>query len=501
MGINHHNRNRSRRRIPKRVLGVTVLEVLFAIFVVIVGLLGIASIIPLASRHALQSRNQTNAQALGRRWFNEFFTRRLNEHDVYSSELVGYNWQWYKDYTFGGSPPNFYNFQKDYSATYPTAPNPIGILPGTNQSFTYSSGSSFGTARIWGHQAVCIDPTFYTEPDVVQRVNNDIANGVTLPLRLRGYRGAVFPYYEDGLNPTADPFDDVSSSNPWPDQPRMVRVTLGFDTIGVVSSGTVSRKLVDEIFASADDLSITADDTDKTKPAGRRFAVNPLTVSDPTDDVFLKGQVTSEYSWLATMAPAEPFNFDLAADPDAVALQVTNDYLLTLVILHRRDRQFLDPSLTPQSTFSPKDHAEGERLVWVQPLSGAFTGGNGGRVRLIANNNVESDVHIGDWIMLSRHEFVSGSDSTERYAKFRWYRIIAVDQDARVNTLSNASTTGTDPYGNSGGNIVWSRDVVLEGPDWNFAPVGGAGGPHASPTSGTLMKNVINVIERSVSVQ
>lgn len=48
--------------------GATILEVLFAIFVVIVGLLGIASLIPLAARNAVESNAHNNAQSLGPRW-------------------------------------------------------------------------------------------------------------------------------------------------------------------------------------------------------------------------------------------------------------------------------------------------------------------------------------------------------------------------------------------------------------------------------------------------
>ena len=49
----------------------------------------------------------------------------------------------------------------------------------------------------------------------------------------------------------------------------------------------------------------------------------------------------------------------------------------------------------------------------------------------------------------------------------------------------------TDPFGNSGATQVWSRDVVLEGPDWAFA---------GNPTTGALMSNVITVMDRSTIV-
>ena len=45
--------------------GVTILEVLFAIGIAIIGLLGIASILPLAGRQASDSNRAAEAQALG----------------------------------------------------------------------------------------------------------------------------------------------------------------------------------------------------------------------------------------------------------------------------------------------------------------------------------------------------------------------------------------------------------------------------------------------------
>jgi hypothetical protein len=481
--------------------GTTILEVIFAIFVVIVGLLGIASIIPLAARNASDSNAHNNAQALGQRWFQGFFARGLYEHDGFTANGIGYNWQWFKDYPAGGVGPNFVNFEKSYQSG--TGVPGIGVGPGANQSPVNSLSNTSGPgaiSRIWGHQGVCIDPTFFTEPDVRQRLNAHISAGGTGSgtSRVAGYRLAVFPYFDDGFNPVTDPY---SPSDSWQDQPRMMRVSLGFG-----AGMQVSRKLVEDVFASPDDLAITTyaqDPTtgeqikDDTFPATRIFQTDTGgTVTKPT--------AVGEYSWLATVSPAEPrfTQIDTAPKATAMALDTSTDYLISLVVMHRRDKQFIEPGVTPTAG-SPDDKPAGERLVWVVPLSGNFSGGNGGRVRLIANAAVDDTLHIGDWIMLGKHYMVDGLDATRRYAYFRWYRIIAVDQETKTGPLSALSPSGTDPYGAAAGQTVWARDVVLEGPDFNTSltyTVPPAGPSFITPMTGTLMQGVVTVVERSIRV-
>jgi hypothetical protein len=65
--------------------------------------------------------------------------------------------------------------------------------------------------------------------------------------------------------------------------------------------------------------------------------------------------------------------------------------------------------------------------------------------------------------------------------------------------LSNISPLGTDPYGNAAGQTVWSRDVVLEGPDFKLFPdvIGGI----PTPTTGTLVEGVVTVLERRLTIQ
>ena len=398
---NHSNTN----SLAQSRAGTTILEVMFAIFVVIVGLLGIASILPLAARNASDSNAHNNAQALGQRWFASFTALRLNEPNAFSSKQLGYDWYWFRD----NASPGFQVFSH--------LNNPPASLP---------------TSSVWANQSICIDPMFYSEPSVRAR----IAETAGLDA---GYRLAVFPYYRDTYDPLDDP---LATSSSLPPQPRMLRTTLGLS-----STNIASRKLVEDIFASPDDVAFDADETDNTQAAYRLFDASQA-----------KALANGQYSWLATLAPIEPFsNIN----------DLTPTYILSLVVMNRRDREYLATPLPAPGDAEAKP--AGERLVSVLPLSGNFQNGTGGRVRLMANAQTSDVVHIGDWIMLGGYSPVGGS-----FAKFRWYRIIAMNQQP---TLSSGA---------------WSRDVVLEGPDFEFPATG---------AQGTLMSGVVTVVERNVMVR
>ncbi|MCR9292220.1 MAG: hypothetical protein NXI32_05840, partial [bacterium] len=347
-----------------RRAGATVLEVMFAIFVVIVGLMGIASLIPLAARNAEQSNAYNQSLAQGQIWLNDFLARGLNRPNSFTRRGSGFNWQWYNDtaFTTGNNVPvpiGFYNFSKRGIQNTPGNVIPNSFLTPTNSAVTSLAG-----ARIWAQQSVCIDPVFMSDPDVIRSFNTGAA-------RYNGYRASVFPYYEDGHNPIEDGF--APATNAWPDQPRMLRVTLGGN------AGQIPNKLVKDLFVSRDDVATFISDDDKTIPASRLFSQGAV-----------KSLTTGDYTWMATLTP-EPV-------PTPSLTDTTTDYVLSLVILQRRDRQYLAPGTSPPPG-QAESKPQGERLVWVQPLSGDFRGGNGGRVRLLSNQYVEDRVHVGDWIL------------------------------------------------------------------------------------------------------
>ncbi|MFK7737252.1 MAG: hypothetical protein AB8B50_14550 [Pirellulaceae bacterium] len=466
MAVSKKNVSRTMRLQSPSREAATIIEVLFAIFVVVVGLMGIASLFPLAARNAEESNAANNALTQGRIWLSDFVARGFNDHDGLTQTGNGYNWVWRQDYAQPGTPvlqPGLYPVSKF------GPPNNQGTGTArlaSTPTFSNPAHSQLELTRFWSQQSYCLDPLFMSDPDVITGFNAG-GNG-----RVAGFRASVFPYYEDGHNPTEDAAVTPAQA-PWEDQPRMLRVSLGG------GAGQIPRKLVNDLFVSKDDLATLIDDTDDAVPATRIFSAGGG-----------KNLTTGDYTWMATVSP------EFTDSP----LAVTNAYVMSLVIMQRRDRQYIGSTLTPIA--GTKDSKpNGERLLWVYPLSGNFDGGTGGRVRLISNVDVEERLHVGDWIMLGKHYALGGSP-TQRFSVFRWYRIVAADADPIKDQLQNVIPTnpqgnGTDPYGNNSQVQVWARDVVLEGPDWDFTP---ALGTIVTPTSGTLMSNVVTVLERSIQV-
>ncbi len=467
--------------------GVTVLEVLFATGIAISGMLGIASLLLMAGRQASQSNRSLETQTLADDWYNEFLTRGMNHPS---------NWIWYRDFQVPGGGLETNAQLKQFQKLQYTG-SPLARL-------THSTGSRGNQLlRPLGKLSVCIDPSFYSDRAI--RATMSAFNEGSSSL---WYRPAVFPYYQDGFNPLTDSdyLTTSTSGLAWADQPRMLRASLG------TTSSIMSEKQVESMFSSTNELTMLLSEDDKTLAPQRGYQFMPVPGSNPVSPMIAKGANSAKYSWMATLSPLEQ------ADSS-----VESFYTLSLVVMHQRDKLFALPpgafNERTSATPSPEEKPQGERLTWVVPLSGDFTGGNGGRVRLIASSGTKDTLGVGDWIMLSKHVSgvldpsmsVNGSPRAEAYSVYRWYRIIAADADPTVNQLSTlvAGTpwNGQDPYGNTLTEDVWARDVVLDGPDWAFsitAPVTnlatGSTAPMLSPTSGTLVSGVVAVHERVVEI-
>lgn len=460
--------------------GVSVIEVLFAMGVAVIGLLGIASLIPMSAKNASDSLQMSEAAALSNDWYSEFTARGLH---------VSGNWIMFRDF---GPPTATIGFNKQLGATLPAR----GCTPASPLML-----------RELGRESICLDPYFLAQTDV-----QNLATGTLNAGQSNWYRPAVFPYYQDTYNPLVDSAytQAATSSLAWDAQPRMVRVTLP-STAGALVP--MSIRSLEQTFLSTDDLAITLDvpalnidDKDETIPPMRIGQLNSRFAS------------TNHYSWFATMSPAEPI--------PALSTDSTNFYTVSLAVVHNRDLRIFDPAMTIARTGAndpPRvdEKPQGERLMMVEPLSGNFIGGNGGRVRLISSDGTDDDIKSGDWVMLGRTYAGSTPSPTFRpFTVFRWYRIISVEQRAASTLLPppigpppplplqlgnltqvTQSAMGSDPFGHTAASIpnqVWGREVVLEGPDWVFT--GGVAGTVATPTTATMVKGVRTVIERVITI-
>jgi type II secretory pathway pseudopilin PulG len=412
--------------------GVTIIEVLFAIGIVIVGLMGVASLLPLAARNAQVSNEANEGQAYAQRYYAEFVSRGFNKSE---------NWRWFDDNPAFGNK-SFANF--------------------INSAVVRSTGGAVGdNVSTPNRHAICIDPGFYADPltllESASYVFDDTQN----------YRVGLFPYYHDKFNPARNPNSLAVLASPpaLVNRPRLLRVGLH----DPASTRTlIPAKVVQALFNSLDDLATTKP-KDRSLPATR--------ISEPLTTAGLpgRGATQARYSWLATLCPRE-----FGAGETASARQ-ERFYTLSIVVMHRRDRAWFAPTGSDKNEIP-----QGERLLGVTPQSGNFIGGDGGRVTVNASTGIDDNIRIGDWMMFSRYQ---NGDIANRGVICRWYRVVGIDTDTIF-------TGGSPPTG-------WSRNVVLEGPDWVFDELTPPLGVPADdlPTQATLLTNAVTVFERIIPVE
>lgn len=480
-------------------LGVTVLEVLFATVVVVVGLIGIASVIPVAARNAQEATAHTNALNLGLAWSDGFIARGLHQPSPNATQ-ADMSWIWYRDYS--ADPPNtpgpsWEIFQRRGMQSISESERVAGSrnLRFETPSFSIApAGRGDGSRRIWGHMPICLDPFFLSAPSTVRRISDEIQN--IAPTRIGSYRCSVFPYFNDRYDPALDPF---SSPTLTVDQPRMLRVGLAniprsgpvLGTAFLGGKHPMLRSMISGIFASTDELTVD-DSVDESLSAVDRNSRPSRRMFSMTGTNALKSLADGRYTWMATVVPFEPQVSDIDSSSDSLrpfkfTAQPSESALISYVVLNRHSHEYVVGGITPIPG-DTESQPTGERITRVYPLSGNFQGGTGGRVRLIANNSVSSKVNVGDWLMLGRY-FIVDSDGRP-YPFFRWYRVIGASAESEYGPLQllAPTTSPNDPLTQE----VWARDVVLEGPDFAFGP---------TPTFATLVSGVVTVIERQVHLE
>tara|TARA_R110002049_G_scaffold2750_6_gene22052 strand:- start:10503 stop:11768 length:1266 start_codon:yes stop_codon:yes gene_type:complete len=230
---------------------VTLVEVIFSIGVILIGLLGLLSILPLAGRRAQDSLNLNIGSAV-----SESVLARLKSRQSLSN----------------------------------------GELLALDTSVLASPGSP----------SFVIDPLFASLYE--DAANADTSDGITMPPTgtSNGYSELFFPYFKTNHNPFFDPSDTLSTSmaNEWPSaQPRLIRAGIARGTpTPPVGAGLTNLFLDAEqartLVERSDDLPIVRPD-DGSKPA----SYVALQATSTAALNYGKRIPTGEFTWVATVNP------------------------------------------------------------------------------------------------------------------------------------------------------------------------------------------------------
>lgn len=364
----------------RRVSGISLVEVIFAIGVILIGLVGVMSILPLAGRRAQDAITLSVGAAMG---------------DAVSNQLLSKQW-------LNWSMPGQSQYRIRTVAGGLTEQVTIVPMAGINRPYEYSLH----------REAFCIDPMMVRQSTETSAVGS--------------FNSMYFPYYQPGYNPDRNPADNLSGSTAVADNlPHLPAPLRRMVRVGVLRHRGVAQLLTDaEAFQLAervDDLRIERPE-DRTLPALiKGSSATSATAGLPYGARFASG----EYSWMATVVP-EP----------------TSGYAtLSVVTLRNRDRQFDFPDVGEES---PDANAQSERLTAVQTNIGFNGGAGGtvtirGSLNVSPRVEVGNWVMMSSFLVgiaspsYQYQSYYSPTAVPNQFPIHRWYRVAAVDAEPTIN--------------------------------------------------------------------
>jgi hypothetical protein len=385
--------------------GISLMEVLIATFVATVGLLSLASLIPVGKYQIIEGAKNDRGGTVGRAAIREVKVRDMLNPQMWlpvsdnANDLVKFTGSWF-------------DWDAHKAPSLPDIPTD------------------------WGN-SICIDPLF------IARQYVDTDNNGDLELAIPRQFLSQFPYPLDGERSSLDEGKPKSMPNP----PRMTRVSLRTQSImqplqAYNPTLRMGAPLAERIFTLQDDLMFEKVDDDTRT---RQLFVRD-TDPDLTDDIpgaVLLRQFAGDYNWLVTLTPVE------RGDVDPL---LRNLYTVSVVVFYKRPMSPSQVELSDRNTGPPS-----ERLVLADLLGGSL-GYGGGDVRLWlpsdwsgsseANPTDMPYTRAGQWLMLAhwvRDETLDDplldDGNAQRATRglravFRWYRVVATEGEPVINAAT-----------------------------------------------------------------
>jgi len=427
----------------QHLAGITIIEVLFSVGIIVTGLLGVAGLIMISGTQMSQGLEADSMSNAGLNAISEFDTRKMRRPD---------NLLWYN--------PSTNSFTSVLSSNLygPGADNrwgTAGVDDDNNGVIDDVTEAGYANDDLEPSPSFCIDPFFIAQQVVDGNTNI--------------YESNLFP----GIQiPAANP-NQIA---------LMRRVTLR-NTSGIANVGypagtqnILSLLQSREIFTIKDDLAFNLPAaatelpqqlwiTDQaTANAASPRQTNGIDddhdgVADEFDEANVKRLNSAKTSWMATLTPNR--NRMVTGNRQ----EPTDQYLLSIVIFNNRFINYTDANAAPVK----------ERLLNIAFLNRGF---GGGEVRLSHTNPAALELKHGDWVMLSANSYVGSC--------FRWYRISYIEDETRTNIDSSGTVTGH------------YRDATLKGPDWSRPEWHTTGG---IPTHVTFIPGVVGVFEKTIRLE
>ena len=431
----------------RRRAGMTILEVLFAIMITTVGLLGAIAVFPVASEYARKGRLNDELAVCAESAAHTMDARGMRRPDHWITwRFINGNWQ--------------------------MVSGPGMIIPG---------------------ESYCLDPRFLTFPQPGEPVGNLTATGNPSPPAVPTYGESVwFPAFPRSII-YSGPNDP---NNNGPGSPRMQRITLcagsrtnnppyGPDTFSL--SSIMGRFQADYTFSFLDHLTFERPGVQK-RLTGNDNASPAFQIYTPINDANNPGTIypgrredDGKLSWLATLVPKI----------DRWNATLEDKYILSVVVFYGRSPNLVIPNFSQPLTRPVNE--------WGATIFGSnfySSGYGGGEVTISADNADKLKMRAGDWVMLSGNVMARNPNNGNPITvpTYKWYRVSDADEEPRGPVTINNNT-------------YYQRDVTLVGPDWDLQDVlpfnmgapGGDGFP--DDVDVTIVPGIVAVFDRTVRLE
>ncbi|OYP32177.1 hypothetical protein [Rhodopirellula sp. MGV] len=453
--------------------GLSIMEVLFAIGVLTIGLMGVAFMLPVATNNASSSlRDDRTAEEL-----NNAIAKEIASLGKGITHLVGAE------------------NSKNTPAFFTASPRP------TDAGFDTTGQRFFDIPVSQLPSAFCIDPWFLNAANCLR---NNVSSAA-----VNGYDRTFFPCYDRNYVPSVSPADPIANSlagaMEWTwkgrnlkwNTPRFTRVALPADMPNATSGLAMSRSTA----TSDDDFSVVVN-KDSTVGAGlflQRSGHSELTrmrsLTRPTET----GRFSSMVMMSRAGAQSSVYNAAVVTmqDRDVVILP-REGVSATGDDMKHQLAPYAHTTAGPNGGRILDEHRlyDAEVMGYVTYAPRPFVRSNGGEFIFRTSQFTKPDVKEGGWVCLIRQEYPMDSypaspPSTEyrselltptgRYPvfdsaprgqlHFNWYRITAVVSGPNLDT-------------NLG---VYDTQIAVRGPDWVFhpsqtqVPSGGGGTMYGPP--------------------
>jgi type II secretory pathway pseudopilin PulG len=442
---------------PRR--GITLTEVLIAMGILTVGLLGVAALFPVGGYYMQKAEIADAGAAVAQSALSDAVARGL---------LNPENWYIYEDNAVRTgisqtpAPPDSANrrfrftrpladMMRRQSAAISANPPPTVAAMRRIQCQEFGSCFVLDPMGVAGHAVAPI---------------GSVANWVR-------YNYFTYPVPATGLVSHYGGHDNQQAWIPWTGYDPAVDIAtwpirrVTFARAG--NSGTAPRQLTasaaGNLFSSKDDLALDLPDR-ADLPSVQRWDVQDL--GGTSGVVPLARQWRGDYSWIITVAPSTMAAWDALADGGR-----GYDYNVSVVVFYKRPISRVDLFATTSNELTEAGTAlwRQERAVRAKVVSAGLSGGELLLERPLNASGTPADglaaspfdvLKVGEWIMLCGPHPAS-VDTNPRFV-LQWYRVIAIDGEGQ-----QLDAVGNPVYG-SGWDGVERRHVSLRGPQWPWQP-------------------------------